>query len=111
MYDLTKIFVEKQKEMQKLLAPASKTPDNHQNVEDIDSKAENVLPTTTSTPIKTETTMHKNIPIISGNIIFFKLPFLELGCMWEGSGTLEYVFTCLRDVFGHGMCQHVASDL
>ena len=66
--------------MRKLIAPASKTSDNHQNVEDIDFEAENVLPTTIkTTPIKTKTTMHKNIPIISGNIIFFKLPFLGLG--------------------------------
>ena len=68
MCDLTKILVENQKDMQKLKASTSKTLNNLQDVEGIDSEAENVLSTTSSTPIKTETTTQKNNPITSRNM-------------------------------------------
>ena len=68
MCDLTKILAENQNDMQKLKASTSKTLNNLQDVEGIDSEAENVLSTTSSTPIKTETTTQKNNPITSRNM-------------------------------------------
>ena len=50
--DRTKILAEIQKEMLNLLAPIVKKSANPQYFEDSDSETENVLPTTTSTPIK-----------------------------------------------------------
>ena len=56
--DLTKILAENQKEMLKLIAPASKTLDNHRNEGNIDSETETVPPTAKSTPMTTRTTTH-----------------------------------------------------
>ena len=68
MFDLTKILVENQKEMLKLIAPDIKNPTSSQNIENTDSEPKNVLPTITSTPIRSKTTTQKTTPVISSNI-------------------------------------------
>ena len=56
--DLIRILAENQEEMLKLLAPAVKKPITLQNLENSGSEPENVLPITTSTPIKKSTTFN-----------------------------------------------------
>ena len=61
MSDLAKMFAENQKEMMKLIVPT------HQNVQDSDSKTENISVARTSTPLKTNTATSKTTPINSRN--------------------------------------------
>ena len=67
MSDLTKILAENQKEMLKLMAPTSKKPVGLQNIENTDSKPENVFFVNTSTPIRPKTTTQKTTPINGRN--------------------------------------------
>ena len=60
MSDFTKVLAENQKEMLKLIVPVTKKSAIHQNVEVSDSAAENIFSSTTSTPIKSKATTHKN---------------------------------------------------
>ena len=64
---LTKSLAENQKEMLKLIAPVVKKPVPGQNLENSDSEPENVLPNTTSTPIKRKAATSKTTPVNSGN--------------------------------------------
>ena len=54
-------------EMLKLLAPVTKAPNIHPEIEDLDSDTEDVPPTITSTPVKNKTTARKNTPTIGRN--------------------------------------------
>ena len=65
--DLTKILAENQKEMLKLIAPVVKNPTSVLNLENSDSEPENVLPNTTSTPIKTKVNTSKTTPVCGRN--------------------------------------------
>ena len=67
MSDLTKILAENQKEMLTLIAPTIKNPTSSQKLENTDSEPENVLPTNTSTPIRSKTITHKTTPVNSRN--------------------------------------------
>ena len=67
--DLTRILAENKNEMLKLIAPAVKKSADLQNLEDSDSEAENAFPTTTLTPIKSETTTSKITLITSRNSV------------------------------------------
>ena len=62
---LSKILAENQKEILRLIAPIIKKPTIHQNEEDSDFEAENNLPTSTSTPIKSKATTSRTTPISS----------------------------------------------
>ena len=53
--------------MLKLIAQTSKTQNSPLNIEDTDSDTENVLPITTSTPVKVKTTTRKSTPIANRN--------------------------------------------
>ena len=80
MTDLTKILAENQKEMLKLIAPASKKRSVNPNLQDSDSDQENISVARTSTPVKTQTaTSSKTTPNNSRNTPFlhrgFPLPF------------------------------------
>ena len=69
MTDLTKILAENQKEMLKLIAPASKKRSVNSNLQDSDSDQENISVARTSTPVKTQTvTSSKTTPNNSRNI-------------------------------------------
>ena len=71
MTDLTKILAENQKEMLKLIAPASKKRSVNPNLKDSDSDQENISVARTSTPVKTQTaTSSKTTPNNSRNILF-----------------------------------------
>ena len=71
MTDLTKILAENQKEMLKLIAPASKKRSVNLNMQDSDSDQENISVARTSTPVKTQTaTSSKTTPNNSRNILF-----------------------------------------
>ena len=68
MTDLTKILAENQKEMLKLIAPASKKRSVNSNLQDSDSDQENISVARTSTPVKTQTaTSSKTTPNNSRN--------------------------------------------
>ena len=68
MTDLTKILAENQKEMLKLIAPASKKRSANPNMQDSDSDQENISVARTSTPVKTQTaTSSKTTPNNSRN--------------------------------------------
>ena len=68
MSDLTKVLVENQKEMLKLIAPACKKRSVSLNIQDSDSDQENISVTRTSTPVKTQTaTSSKTTPMNSRN--------------------------------------------
>ena len=68
MTDLTKILAENQKEMLKLIAPASKKRSVNPNLQDSDSDQENISVARTSTPVKTQTaTSSKTTPNNSRN--------------------------------------------
>ena len=68
MTDLTKILAENQKEMLKLIAPASKKRSANSNLQDSDSDQENISVARTSTPVKTQTaTSSKTTPNNSRN--------------------------------------------
>ena len=69
MSDLTKILAENQKEMLKLIAPASRKQTVITASEETDSESENGPENATSTPIKTKTTSttHKITPENSRN--------------------------------------------
>ena len=67
MSTFSKIPAKNQKEMLKVVAPTSKIQNNPLNIEDTDSETENVLPTNTSTPVKTKTTTRKSTSIASRN--------------------------------------------
>ena len=72
MTDLTKILAENQKEMLKLIAPASKKRSANSNLQDSDSDQENISVARTSTPVKTQTaTSSKTTPNNSRNNFFF----------------------------------------
>ena len=63
MSDLTKILVENQKEMLKLIAPSNKKHAVRSNIQDSDSEPENISVARTSTPVKTYTaTNSKTMP-------------------------------------------------
>ena len=85
MSDLTENLAKNEQQILRLIATTSETLDNPQNVEDVDSEAENAIPSTTSTPIKTKTTTHKNPPIMSRNcdvsLVLWK-PGLVLFCIF-----------------------------
>ena len=75
MTDLTKILAENQKEMLKLIAPASKKRSVNPNLQDSDSDQENISVARTSTPVKTQTaTSSKTTPNNSRNTILKKTP-------------------------------------
>ena len=69
MSDLTKILAENQKEILKLIAPASRKQTVITASEETDSESENVPENATSTPIKIKTiaTTHKLTPVNSRN--------------------------------------------
>ena len=67
MYDITKILVENQREMLKLIAPTVNKRTIPQNLEDSDSGTENTHPASASTPKKSKATTSKNTPISSCN--------------------------------------------
>ena len=68
MTDLTKLLAENQKEMLKLIAPASKKRPVNPNLQDSDSDQENISVARTSTPVKTQTaTSSKTTPNNSRN--------------------------------------------
>ena len=68
MTDLTKILAENQKEMLKLIAPASKKRSVSSDIQDSDSDQENISVTRSSTPVKTQTaTSSKTTPVNSRN--------------------------------------------
>ena len=70
MTDLTKILAENQKEMLKLIAPASKKRSVNLNLQDSDSDQENISVARTSTPVKTQTaTSSKTTPNNSRNMV------------------------------------------
>ena len=72
MTDLTKILAENQKEMLKLIAPASKKRSANPNMQDSDSDQENISVARTSTPVKTQTaTSSKTTPNNSRNNRFY----------------------------------------
>ena len=74
MTDLTKILAENQKEMLKLIAPASKKRSVSSNIQDSDSDQENISVTRTSTPVKTQTaTSSKTTPNNSRNNSFSEM--------------------------------------
>ena len=71
MTDLAKILAENQKEMLKLIAPASKKRSVNPNLQDSDSDQENISVARTSTPVKTQTaTSSKTTPNNSRNSIY-----------------------------------------
>ena len=83
MTDLTKILAENQKEMLKLIAPASKKRSVNPDLQDSDSDQENISVARTSTPVKTQTaTSSKTTPNNSRNRIhpFYSFPFSPIGC-------------------------------
>ena len=55
------MFYENLTKMLKSIAVTSKTQNNPLNIEDTEYETENVLPTTTSTPVRTKTTTRKNL--------------------------------------------------
>ena len=65
MADLTKILAETQKKILKLVTPAVRKTNLVQNLYNSDSETENILPNTTSTPIKTNATTSKSTPVNS----------------------------------------------
>ena len=67
MSDLTKIVAENQKEMLKLIVPVVNKPVALENLEDCDSRTENVQPASTSTPIRSKTTTSKKTPVTNRN--------------------------------------------
>ena len=69
MADLTRILVENQKEMLKLIAPVTKKQAIIRTSEETDSDSENIPENITSTPIKTKTTATTNkiTPVNSRN--------------------------------------------
>ena len=70
MTDLTKILAENQKEMLKLIAPASMKRSVNPNLQDSDSDQENISVARTSTPVKTQTaTSSKTTPNNSRNMV------------------------------------------
>ena len=70
MSDLTKVLVENQKEMLKLIAPACKKRSVSSNIQDFDSDQKNISVTRTSTPVKTQTaTSSKTTPMNSRNMV------------------------------------------
>ena len=70
MSDLTKILAENQKEMLKLIAPASKKRPISSNTQDSDSDQENISVARTSTPVKTQTaTSSKTTPVNSRDMV------------------------------------------
>ena len=70
MTDLTKILVENQKEMIKLIAPLNKKQPVSSNVHDSDSEPESISVARTSTPVKTNTaTIPKTTPVSSRNVV------------------------------------------
>ena len=70
MTDLTKILAENQKEMLKLIAPASKKRSVNPSMQDSDSDQENISVARTSTPVKTQTaTSSKTTPNNSRNMV------------------------------------------
>ena len=70
MSDLTKVLVENQKQMLKLIAPACKKRSASSNIQDSDSDQENISVTRTSTPVKTQTaTSSKTTPMNSRNMV------------------------------------------
>ena len=69
MSDLTKMLVEKQKEMLKLMAPRSKKQPIHPNIQDSDFEPENISVARTSTPVKTNMTSSKITPSNSRNMV------------------------------------------
>ena len=60
MSDLSKILVENQKEMLKLIAPLNKKQPVRLNDKDSDSEPENISVARTSTPVKTTNTTSSN---------------------------------------------------
>ena len=77
MSDLTTIVAQNHMEMLKLIAPVVKKPISVQNLENSDSEPENVLPNTTSTPIKTQATTSKTTPVKCRNSAFSNFPKLN----------------------------------
>ena len=72
--DLSKILVENQKEMLKLIAPLSRKRPTCVNDQDSDSVSENISVARTSTPVKTTiATNSKTNPVNSRNRAFFFL--------------------------------------
>ena len=72
MSDVSKILAENQKEMIKLIAPITKTRNNHLDIDDLDSETENALPIITFTPVRTKTTTRKNTPTDSRNSSYWR---------------------------------------
>ena len=93
MTDLTKILAENQKEMLKLIAPASKKRSANPNMQDSDSDQENISVARTSTPVKTQTaTSSKTTPNNSRNTFIFQGGFIGrpkvdlkdlISCLWK----------------------------
>ena len=82
MTDLTKILAENQKEMLKLIAPASKKRSVNPNLQDSDSDQENISVARTSTPVKTQTaTSSKTTPNNSRN----NVQSMKLNQFWTAS--------------------------
>ena len=57
------MLAENQKEMMKLIVPMDKKSSAYQNVQDSDSKTENISVARTSTPVKTNTATSKATPV------------------------------------------------
>ena len=76
MADLTKILGENQKQMFDLITPAVRKTNVIQNLDNSDSEAENILPNTTSTLIKTKATTSKYTPVNSRNNKFHETSYL-----------------------------------
>ena len=97
MTDLTKILAENQKEMLKLIAPASKKRSVNPNLQDSDSDQENISVARTSTPVKTQTaTSSKTTPNNSRNKTLPTSPDGTKGPPFVFFGTVRLFF---RNVF------------
>ena len=96
MTDLTKILAENQKEMLKLVAPASKKRSVNPNLQDSDSDQENISVARTSTPVKTQTaTSSKTTPNNSRNTKI---------CYPETVFPVTFFASCCDNVFPTTFC-------